>query len=284
MNSYLNLNLNLDLAGASNESIKALQVMQLTLQYLVYSQKILQQKIQATQIYMTEQRKQVENCKEIRKKQKEKLKKLEKYIDKLNEEELHYESMARKTCPWILENKNIVLKSLLEGDQKVLQDAKKGDTMFQQIEDYHRDKLYTKEILKEPKKNIRDPEDNPIIDEIPQKIPEETKQVHDKKPPKNLTIDQREDLNIAPPLKKPLETAKELEYSSSEKEVSLSLYLSQSGVQSNIPSSGRVYNQLNITQNQEANISKRESQLNSYSAAGPSNDKHDEIKEEIGEN
>ena len=250
--------------------------MQLALQYLCYSQNILTQKIQITKLYIAEQAKQLENCKELRKKQRQKLKKYEHAIDKLNEQALQYELMAKRVCPWILENKNNVIKTLMEGDEKILKSAQEGDTFYQRLEDLQQQKMDAADALKNPSTKKKT-ERLRISEEIPANVnetPREEVKTVQMPAKQQLTIEKAEEVNIDLPEKKvvveeekkivkkesekPPSNRKDLESINSESDASLQLSLSQTGSQLAFPSSsGRATgNMLSINANPENIISK----------------------------
>ncbi len=111
--------------------------MQLILQYLAYSQQVLARKVQATRAYIVEQSRQLQNCKTVHKKQKLKMKQYQDMIESLNEQALHYEVLAKRVCPSLLDQKGHI-QELLAGDAEALHKAADGDTLYQALEDHQR--------------------------------------------------------------------------------------------------------------------------------------------------
>lgn len=124
----------IEYASASDEGIKALQIMQLALQYLDYSQQILVQKIRTTRVYIEKQKEQVEVCQGVNAKQKSKLKSYEKALENLNAQALHYELLAKRTCPEVFQKNTDLFKELAEGNELLLRNASKGGTLYNRFE------------------------------------------------------------------------------------------------------------------------------------------------------
>eukprot|EP00826_Nyctotherus_ovalis_P009543 TRINITY_DN12523_c0_g3_i1.p1 TRINITY_DN12523_c0_g3~~TRINITY_DN12523_c0_g3_i1.p1 ORF type:complete len:157 (-),score=48.35 TRINITY_DN12523_c0_g3_i1:65-535(-) len=96
--------------------MKALQVMQLALQYLNYSQQILVQKIQTTKLYIEKQKEQVHMCQDIDKKQKAKIRSYKKAIEGLNQQAQQYELLAKRVCPELFDKNKELLKTMSDNE------------------------------------------------------------------------------------------------------------------------------------------------------------------------
>ena len=153
------------MTGISEDGMKALQVMQLALQYLSYSQQILIQKIKTTKMYIEKQKEQVHVCQELDRKQKAKIKSYEKAIEGLNEQAVQYELLARRVCPEIFQKNADILGSRLEEDKlnasksdspnkdeqniSPLEEEKSVPETQGRKENVIKDKKYKKEVKKE---------------------------------------------------------------------------------------------------------------------------------------
>ena len=103
--------------------MKALQTMQLALQYLNYSQQIIVKKIQTTKLYLEKQKEQVELCHSLDKKQRAKIKNYKKAIEGLSKQAEQYELMAKRVCPDLFE-KNIETLKVMQSVDNSVQEVK----------------------------------------------------------------------------------------------------------------------------------------------------------------
>eukprot|EP01022_Parablepharisma_sp_SALTPOND_P032988 TRINITY_DN879_c0_g1_i1.p2 TRINITY_DN879_c0_g1~~TRINITY_DN879_c0_g1_i1.p2 ORF type:complete len:516 (+),score=67.49 TRINITY_DN879_c0_g1_i1:4189-5736(+) len=282
----------IELAGASEEGMKALQIMQLALQYLSYSQQVLVQKIQTTKLYTEEQKRQIQACQTVHKKQKTKIKNYEQAIEGLNEQALHYELLAKKLG--IFNKKEGLLKELMEGDEMLLNKATKGETLYQALETHQRKIAEAKKVLATKAKenvseNIEKNEEEDYLEMPFEESKEEVKELPEEKKvdaKKEMTVSHAGELNVIP--KK--EEQKEIIESSSNDDALISgMSLSYTASQVNFPaSSGRVNYLLTAGSNPENVISQRallenQTRLTNYRSAVPEEKSEDEdIAEDIG--
>ena len=128
----------IEYGGVSDEGMKALQIMQLALQYLQYSQQILVQKIRTTKLYIEKQKEQIQVCQDLKKKQKSKIKSYEKTLESLDEQALNYELLAKKTCPDLFNKNPQLFKELAAGNDQLLRNEISGKTLMQQLQEKER--------------------------------------------------------------------------------------------------------------------------------------------------
>jgi len=261
--------------------------MQLTLQYLGYSQNVLLSKIQTTKAYIEEQKRQIQTVAELKKKQRSKIKQYTSMIDKINEEALRYELLAKKACPSLMRREGDLIRELNEGNAAtLLQKTSKGETIFQAFESHERKIVDAKKTMSntpvippEKKENIQQNKEQKQeaepdmeaeylkgeFEESKDKIEEQKPKEYVKKPEenKNITINQIVDVSLpAKEIKK--ETNKEdsqkelLESSSNEDALISGMSLSYTASNVNFPaSSGRVNYPLTVGQNSENVVSQR---------------------------
>ena len=89
-------------------------------------------------MYIEKQKEQIEVCQNLKAKQKSKLKSYEKALENLNAQTLHYELLAKRTCPEVFQERGDLFKELAEGNEALLRNASKGGTLYRQFENVER--------------------------------------------------------------------------------------------------------------------------------------------------
>eukprot|EP00826_Nyctotherus_ovalis_P006987 TRINITY_DN11709_c0_g1_i5.p1 TRINITY_DN11709_c0_g1~~TRINITY_DN11709_c0_g1_i5.p1 ORF type:complete len:168 (-),score=62.56 TRINITY_DN11709_c0_g1_i5:54-557(-) len=127
-----------ELAGISEEGLKALQVMQLTLQSLEYRKRISVDEARRVKEYLEKQEKEVEGCKKVLKKQKERVKDGERIVEGINEEALNYELLVKRIYPEILDKNGELYKDIERDNEMLITEAVKGKSLYNAFESRER--------------------------------------------------------------------------------------------------------------------------------------------------
>jgi len=114
----------------------------LTLQELENRKRVLVQETKVVKDYLEKQNEEIQECKIIYKKQKEKIKRGEKGIEDINEEALNYELLVRKVHPEIFDKNGELYKKLERENELLTTEATKGQTLYNAFES--REKIIAK--------------------------------------------------------------------------------------------------------------------------------------------